>query len=157
MHLTLLSPPRARPTGRLNQAEQAGLSAVLWGWLSLATGQTRADLRSDRRGPIISAAIRSIDHGHSLQDVARLPSMVLSAVRAAAMLAHLPDGTQPLTHWLHLNQDCLYIDPDLDTCREVLRLNTTLEGVSGFDEEDPAAIQAISIALIRFQQEHRAV
>ena len=157
MHLTLLTSPPEPSTGRLTPAEQDGLSAILWGWLSLATGRTRASLHADPRGPIIAGAVRSIDRGHSLQDVARLPPMVLSAVRAAAMLAHLPDGTRPLVHWLHLNRTGLFLDPDLDTCREVLRLNCTLEGVSGFDDEDSAAIQAISIALLRFQQEHLAV
>ena len=154
MRLTLLNHAPEPPAGRLSPAEQEELSAVLWGWLSLSTGQPRSELRRDPRGPIIVAAVRSIDLGHSLQDVARLPPMVLSAVRAAAMLVHFPDSTRPLAHWLRLNQAALFTAHDLETCRELLRLNCTLEGVSGFEDEDLEALQAISIALIRYQQEH---
>ena len=153
MHLTLITSPSPAPTGRLSRAEQARLSSVLWGWLSLATGQSRSALHTDPLGAVLRSAIRSIDQGAWLQDVARLPPMVLSAVRVAAMLAHLPDSTRLLRQWLRLNRSCLYTHPDVDSCREVLRLNTTLEGVSGFDEEEPEELVMICTALVRFQWE----
>lgn len=149
MHLTLITPAPHTPAGCLTAAERRALSSVLWGWLSLAAGRTRAALQGDPRGAIIDAAVTSIDHGTWLQDVAILPPMALSAVRAAAMLAHLPESPRQLRRWLLINRDCLYTNPDVDTCRQVLRLNATLEGVSGF-EDDLDSLQAMSTALIRF-------
>ena len=155
MHLTLITTTPPLLPGQLSRVERQGLSSVLWGWLSLATGRTRhAATKPDRYGAVLDMALISIDRGTWLQDVAILPPMVLSAVRTAAMLAHLPDSTRQLSRWLLINRACLYTDPGVDTCREVLRLNTTLEGVSGFDEEDTESLQSISTALIRFHWDH---
>ncbi len=153
MHLTLIHTSRAL-TGRLSRVERQGLSSVLWGWLSLACAAPRSALQHDPRGAILDAAIASIDRGTWLQDVAVLPPMVLSAVRTAAMLAHLPD-TRLLRRWLRLNATSLYIEPDVEGCRDILRLNATLEGVSGFDDfgfddGEPENLQAICKAMIRF-------
>lgn len=151
MHLTLIHTSPAR-TGRLSRTEHQGLSSVLWGWLSLACAAPRSALRSDPRAAILDAAIASIDRGSWLQDVAVLPPMVLSAVRTAAMLAHLPDPA-PLQRWLRINASCLFLDPDVDACRDVLQLNTTLESISGFDDEEPESLQILCAAMLRFHTE----
>ena len=144
MNLTLIRSPRSRP-GTLTQATLDSMRSVLEGWLRLS--QPTPDATTRR---VLSQAIISIDHGTWLQDVALLPPMVLSAVRSAAMLAHLTDE-QLLSRWLLINRACLYIDPSLETCREVVQLNTTLESVSTFDDESDA--QLIAIALLQFQWE----
>ena len=151
MHLTLIHTAPA-PTGQLSLTEHQDLSSVLWGWLSLACAATRSELRRDPRAAILDAAIASIDRGSWLQDVAVLPPMVLSAVRAAAMLAHLSEPAS-LQHWLRINDRCLYIDQDVGVCRAVLQLNTTLESISSFDDEASERIQLLCSSLIRFHSQ----
>ena len=150
MHLTLIHSAPTR-TGLLSLVEHQGLSSVLWGWLSLACAAPRSALHGDPRAVILDAAIASIDRGSWLQDVAVLPPMVLSAVRAAAMLAHLSEPAA-LQHWLRINDRCLHVDPDVQACRAVLQLNTTLESISSFDDEAPERIQLLCDALIRFHR-----
>ena len=149
-HLTLIKSPAPPHSGRLSLAEHQSLRTVLWGWLSLASRQPLTTPTTDRRGVVLESAVHSIDRGSWLQDVAILPPMVLSAVRTAALLAHLPDGSRLLNRWLLLNQDSLFTNPSTDTCRDILRLNTTLEGVSGFDDDELEPIAAIAGAMIRF-------
>ena len=148
MNLTLIHTAPAR-TGQLSLTEHQGLSSVLWGWLSLACTAPRSALRRDPRAAILETAIASIDRGSWLQDVAVLPPMVLSAVRAAAMLAHLSEPVS-LQRWLRINARCLYVEPDVDACRAVLQLNTTLESISSFDDEEPERIQLLCETMIHF-------
>lgn len=147
MHLTLIKSPRTLP-GTLSPTTLSSLRSVLEGWLRLS-----ARVPSPAHRQVLDRAITSIDRGTWLQDVARLPPIVLSAVRAAAMLAHLPEGGTLLSRWLLINRACLYVDPCVETCREVVQLNTTLDGVSGFEDDEPDSLAVISTALLQFHWE----